>query len=500
MKGFSPLAVLLGPPIAACLAYALSVGLIPGSVAAWMVLVPWLAVQLGQSTWLRAAWVAALFGITSSVLVLWGAHHYGVAVLGLGLVGMSSQFVLFGLGAHWLVRHMGRTTWLPLGLALLYVVLDVVYGRMTFMVSARLGGVLAFAPFWLPLAAVTGSAGLTFALLYVNAVLAQGLAARWQGERLDWRAWRGRALSVLGIIVLLAGFGWWGTTPVAPGPGGRSTFAVVQGGIRHDEYREAYRNPKIQRAIWERYTTLTEQAIAAGARHVLWPEGALDVPLRKVETDLGRFLRAHPCRLTAGFYEIEGTNRYNAVVTLDAVGRVQDRYRKHLLIPLAEARHRREERVKTLNLPEGTVATVICYEALFPHYVRALVNGGAQAIFVFTDESGLGRESTSRILLGQGILRAVENRRYLVRVSQGGYSAVIDPGGRVIARLGYDTPGILMADVVWRAERSVYTRYGDWFAWLSVLATPWVWWKARQTRLQRVGSLRCEPIHGKAGR
>jgi apolipoprotein N-acyltransferase len=485
MKRMGRVAVLLGPLISSWLVYALCAAVIPGWLGAWVFLVPWLALQLEQATCWRAAGVAALFGVVSSALVLNGAQHYGFWVFALGVLGMSSQFVLFGVGAHLLLRSCARSGWIPLGLALLYVVLDVVYSRMTFLASARLAGVLAFAPFWLSLVAVTGSAGLTFALVYINVALAQVLAAGRRGRGYGWCEWRGRGLSVVGIIVLLSAFGCWGRVPADSKSGERSTFAVVQGGIRHEEYREAYRNPLIRRAIWERYTALTEEAIAAGHGHVLWPEGALDVPLRKVEGELARFLRIHPCLLTAGFYEIEGTNRYNSVVTLDATGRVRDRYRKHLLIPLAEARHRREERVKNLAMGEGTVATPICYEALFPDYVRALVNGGAQAIFVFTDESGLGRESTSTILLGQGVLRAVENRRYLVRVSQSGLSALIDPWGRIVVRSDQGTAEILTTEVVWREDRSIYTRFGDWFAWLSALVLPWVWWKTGQPASDR---------------
>ena len=480
MKHYRQLAVFLGPPLSAWLAYALCAAVVPGYVGAWVFLVPWFIAHLAQATWLRAAGVAALFGVTLSALVLNGAHHYGFWVFGLGVLGMGSQSVLFGLGGHLLTRRRVLSPWVPLSLTVLYVIVDVLYSRMTFLASARLAGVLAFSPFWLALAAFTGSTGITFALVYINAALAQLLVARWSGERLRWSEWRGRALSVLGIVTLLCFLGCWGKVSASPGEGQESRFAIVQGGIRHDEYREAYRNPRIQRAIWDRYVTLTEQAVAAGHGHVLWPEGALDVPLRKVEADLTQFLRSHPCRLTAGFYEIEGTNRYNTVVTLDAGGRIRDRYRKHLLIPLAEARHRREERIKPLNLTEAVVATPICYEALFPAYVRRLVNQGAQAIFVFTDESGLQQEGTSMILLGQGILRAVENRRYLVRVSQSGLSAAVDSSGRIRAQLAQDLAGVLAVEVAWHTDRSMYTRFGEWFACLLGLGAPWIWWKLRR--------------------
>jgi apolipoprotein N-acyltransferase len=67
--------------------------------------------------------------------------------------------------------------------------------------------------------------------------------------------------------------------------------------------------------------------------------------------------------------------------------------------------------------------------------------------------------------------RAVEQRRYLLRVSDSGPSAVIDPFGRVVAHTEALTRDALVAEVVPTTERSVYARIGDAFGVTCAIAT-----------------------------
>jgi apolipoprotein N-acyltransferase len=70
--------------------------------------------------------------------------------------------------------------------------------------------------------------------------------------------------------------------------------------------------------------------------------------------------------------------------------------------------------------------------------------------------------------------RAIEHRRYLVRSTNSGVSAVIDPLGRVVMRSGLLTRENLRADVRMLDEDTVYTTLGDWPGWLSLLAVAWM--------------------------
>ncbi len=68
-------------------------------------------------------------------------------------------------------------------------------------------------------------------------------------------------------------------------------------------------------------------------------------------------------------------------------------------------------------------------------------------------------------------VRAVENRRWLLRDTNNGYTESIDPYGRTAAQLAIDIRGQLSAPYDFRSDLTPYARFGDWFSWLCILAT-----------------------------
>jgi apolipoprotein N-acyltransferase len=68
-------------------------------------------------------------------------------------------------------------------------------------------------------------------------------------------------------------------------------------------------------------------------------------------------------------------------------------------------------------------------------------------------------------------VRAVESRRWLLRVTNNGYSVVVDPYGRYMARMATDTRAAMTATYGLRSDLTLYARWGDWVAWLCVLVT-----------------------------
>ena len=65
-------------------------------------------------------------------------------------------------------------------------------------------------------------------------------------------------------------------------------------------------------------------------------------------------------------------------------------------------------------------------------------------------------------------VRAVENRRWLLRDTNNGYTESIDPYGRTAAQLPLDIRGQLDAPYDYRSDLTPYARFGDWFSWLCV--------------------------------
>ena len=68
-------------------------------------------------------------------------------------------------------------------------------------------------------------------------------------------------------------------------------------------------------------------------------------------------------------------------------------------------------------------------------------------------------------------IRAVENRRWLLRDTNNGFTVSVDPYGRIVARLAPDIRGQLDAPYDFRTGLTPYVRFGDWFAWLCLVVS-----------------------------
>jgi apolipoprotein N-acyltransferase len=77
-------------------------------------------------------------------------------------------------------------------------------------------------------------------------------------------------------------------------------------------------------------------------------------------------------------------------------------------------------------------------------------------------------------------MRAAENARWLLRATNDGITSVIDPGGRVVASLPSFQQGVLSARFDYLSETTWFTRFGEWFWWLSLAATAGLWFAARK--------------------
>jgi apolipoprotein N-acyltransferase len=114
---------------------------------------------------------------------------------------------------------------------------------------------------------------------------------------------------------------------------------------------------------------------------------------------------------------------------------------------------------------------MICNEAMVGTTAAERVRAGAEWLVTLTNDSWVGRRHYAEIALAMARLRAVETRRWLVRASTSGPSAVVDPAGRLVDRRPFGTAGTVHADVESRRDVTVYARIGDAFAWLCALAT-----------------------------
>jgi len=112
------------------------------------------------------------------------------------------------------------------------------------------------------------------------------------------------------------------------------------------------------------------------------------------------------------------------------------------------------------------IAPLICYEDIIPSFSRKFVEKGANLIVNITNDAWFGRSTAPYQHLLISIPRAVETRRYLIRATNTGVSAVIDPLGRVVAETGIFEMATLEREVgIMNGDKTLYTRMGNAFAW-----------------------------------
>jgi apolipoprotein N-acyltransferase len=121
--------------------------------------------------------------------------------------------------------------------------------------------------------------------------------------------------------------------------------------------------------------------------------------------------------------------------------------------------------------PPAPFGVVICYEGIFPALVRRFVTGGARLLVNMTNDAWFGRTSGPLQHLAMYPLRAVEHRTAVVRAANTGVSAFIAPSGRIVQALDLYVRGNLLARVPLRGEETLYTRWGDWLPYLSVVVS-----------------------------
>jgi len=128
-------------------------------------------------------------------------------------------------------------------------------------------------------------------------------------------------------------------------------------------------------------------------------------------------------------------------------------------------------RVVVSPVGKHQVGAFICYESVFPSFVRKFAAGGAEALFNLSNDGWFGQSAARRQHLNIVRMRAAENRRWILRATNDGITAVIDPAGRIRGSLAPNTRAAYYAGFSYISTQTFYTRFGDWFAAFCLLVT-----------------------------
>ena len=353
---------------------------------------------------------------------------------------------------------------------------------------------------WLPviqMADLTGVWGVSFLVVLMNTAICFALKKRW------------RPL-VIAVTCLAAAWAYGKFLTPIHSLEERFYVVALQGNIpQTKKWDEAF-----QEAIWKRYEGLMAEAVKLKPDLIVWPETAVPGYLEDpaIEVRLKEISRAAGIEMLVGLpteSPVPGTGTvpgtdvfpYNSALLLDRQGGERARYSKIHLVPFGEfipikplfgwlkkyypvadfapGREWTVFRAKGQS-PSGTVpfsafSVLICFEDLFPELARRFVREGANWLIVITNDAWFGRSAASLQHLQASVFRAVENRIWVVRAANTGWTGFVDPYG---VRLSHPSqvprfkPGIAKAELIispW--PQTFYSRFGDWFPFLCLLLT-----------------------------
>ena len=289
--------------------------------------------------------------------------------------------------------------------------------------------------------------------------------------------WLGAGIAVIAIA-------WMLPAPSDPQSGPSMNVRVVQTNIPLDQ---PWQKPASDRLLDELQTLSTRKDPAPGL--IVWPETpapfylsedpALRLRMQRIAQDSGSYL-------LLGYVGTAGESVSNSAAVIGPRGNIVSRYDKMHLVPFGEYVPLKrllffaEKLVQQVGdfspgttytistLDSRRISTVICYESIFPGLVREFVKRGSELIVVITNDGWFGESSAPFQHLRMGIVRAVENRRWIVRSANTGVSAIIDPYGRIVAQTRIGVRTVLDGVVQYKTDRTFYTEHGDLFAYLNV--------------------------------
>lgn len=151
-------------------------------------------------------------------------------------------------------------------------------------------------------------------------------------------------------------------------------------------------------------------------------------------------------------------------VFLHSLAGLEHAYAKRRTVPIAERGLRAGSRTSTVRIAGIHVASIVCYDALFPADVRAAAAAGAQVIVAVTNDSFAAVSDIPELHLRAARMRALEVGLPVVLASNTGPSALIAADGDVVTRLEGGAPEVLEGHVMVGGPTTPYARHGDWLS------------------------------------
>ncbi|MBC2602194.1 apolipoprotein N-acyltransferase [Puniceicoccus vermicola] len=451
-------------------------------------------------------WLAGfLFWVAS---IVWLRH-----VTLIGMIGLSGVLALF-MGVWSLVfgrwlqpRWAGKDTFtgswfVPLVGAAVWVLLEwtrswIFWGFPWNPVSLSQWN----RPAVLSIVSATGGWGLTFLLIWINLALVQWL-------RTPFTEWKSKGflpvarkvpivlVVPIGILMVSAGSYFWQSMKREPSEPVRVGFVQPYSTMKWDQSAVS-RNIE---NLWQETRSLQGE----DPEIILWPEASTPIPvigeysIRTGVEALASGMKAPILMGNMASYREKGIYENGVFLVEPDGGLVADYYVKRELVPFGEFVPFREifpflEKVVPIGLDcrpgerpvlfpfpsadgQDKVGPLVCYEDVFPSLARDTTQAGADWLFVATNNVWYGEEAGAYQHAAHAVVRAVENRRPVLRSGNAGWSGWIDEWGHIRKRVSDENGSIYFRgaetvsvnrDLRFDGVMTPYARFGDWIVALA---------------------------------
>jgi apolipoprotein N-acyltransferase len=420
-------------------------------------------------TWMGVPFFASL-GIATfclTFITLWGASLVVLWSLGMRFINSKSQL-------NPVIRVLlGTVLWC--GLEELYSLTDLWWTSIAMTQSPHNLAILH-------LGQLSGPTTVTGAIVLVNGLIAEGCLAivgtrdRQIKNRIVQQA-SPYFMSAIAALISLHAIGFnLANAPLIQSAESSLKIGIIQGNVGNEvrHYQSGYE------LAMENYTNGYLALAAQGVAAVVTPETAL--PYRESKIKRTPFYQAildkKVSAFVGGFGEV-GNKITNSILTIDGNGKEISRYDKWKLVPLGEYIPFEQYLGKLVDTispldshllagkfaplvttPIGKIIFGICYDSAYPEHFRRQAQTGDFIITASNDAHyGIAMPAQHHAL---DLMRAIETDRWMVRASNTGYSAFIDPHGRTqwISKLNEFTAH--SHQIYRRNTQTLYVRFGNW--------------------------------------
>lgn len=421
-------------------------------------------------TWMGVPWLASLAIALSCwfAATLWGAALVVVWAIGMKLIPITTS---------WCRVLAGVALWSSL--EALWTASPLCWTTLAYTQSPHNLAILH-------LGQLSGFSAVAASIVLVNALIAESWIKNIKvGKyRLTPASWGYLSTAIACLVGLhLVGFSLL-SRPLVQVPASALQVGIIQGNIPNEI--KLY-SDGLHRAI-ENYTSGYQILAERGVDAVLTPEGAIPLMWDEVmRTSLYSAIQTKGVVAWVGAFGEQGHNITNSLFTVTGTGKTFSRYNKEKLVPIGEyipfeqylggiinrlsplKAHQVPGKPEQLfDTPFGRAIVGICFESAFSDHFRFQAANGGEFILSASNDAHYSSAMPAQHH-AQDVMRAIETDRWMVRATNTGYSAIVDPHGRVPWISKLKTYELHAATIYRRQTQTLYVRWRDWLTPLLVV-------------------------------